>query len=116
MNYDKVVQFGTSVNRVGVANMQSLTLMPNEDAPAYHEAPGMEYTESQGLPAPGSPHLWLAALLVLVAALWLVNQHYQFGPLNLLFVLLVTIAGIALLKTFFGRFHVPGLSQVVMSV
>ena len=36
----------------------------------------------------GSPHLWLAALLVLVAALWIVNQHVRFGPLNLLFILM----------------------------
>lgn len=113
-NFDRVVQFGTSPSRVGVGNMQKLTLF--EDVPAYHEAPGQEMAENTGAPPPGSPHLWLAALIVLVVALWLTNQHYQFGPLNLLFVILTTVAGIALLKTVFAKFHVPGLSQVVLSV
>ena len=63
----------------------------------------------------GSPHLWLAALLILGAALWIVNQHYKFGVFNLMFIVLVVIAVSVLLKTIFGRFHVPGLSQVIMA-
>lgn len=113
-NFDRVVQFGTSPQRVGVANMQKLTLF--EDVPAYHESPGMEFDENTGGPPPGSPNLWLAALVVLTAALWLMNQHFKFGPLNLIFMVLVVISGIALAKTFAGRFHVPGLSQVILSV
>lgn len=112
-NFDRVVQFGTSPQRVGVANMQKLTLF--EDVPAYHESPGQEFAENTGAPPPGSPHLWLAALLVLVTALWIVNRHFSFGPLNLVFIILVTISGIVLLKTVFGKFHVPGLSQVVLA-
>ncbi len=112
MAYDRVVQSGTSVNRVGVANMQRLTLF--EELPLLHQSPGEEMAAQEERPS-GSPHLWLAALLVLVAALWIVNQHVRFGPLNLLFILLAVIAGIVLLKTFFARYHVPGLSQVILA-
>lgn len=112
-NFDRVVQTGISPQRVGVANMQALTLF--EDVPAFHEAPGQEFAENTGGPPPGSPHLWLSALIVLIVALWIVNQHFKFGPLNLMFIILTTIAGIVLLKTIFGKFHVPGLSQVVMA-
>ena len=115
MNFDRVTQFGTSVNRVGVSNMQGLTLMPSDDNANIHASPQEEFDGTMGAQPPGSPHLWLAALLVLVAALWIVNQHYSFGPLNLAFILIATVAGIVLLKTFFGRFHVPGLSQVILS-
>ena len=93
--------------------MSGLTLF--RDSVQYHESPGQEFEESTASPPPGAPHLWLAALLVLVAALWIVNQHFKFGPLNLAFVVLVTMAGFVLLKAFFGRYHVPGLSQVILA-
>jgi hypothetical protein len=112
--YDRVVQSGISTQRVGVANMQGLTLFRNV-GPASHEAPQQE-AESAAMPLEeGQPHLWLAALLVLVAALWITNQHFSFGPLNLAFVILTVIAGTVLLKTIFGRVHIPGLSQVILA-
>lgn len=112
--YDKVTQSGISVNRVGAANMSGLTLFQGV-GPAYHESPGEEERASAGAGDEGSPHLWLAALLVLAATLWIVNQHYSFGPLNLMFLVLVFVAGSVLLKTIFGRFHVPGLSSVILA-
>ena len=111
---DRVVQSGISTQRVGVGNMQGLTLFSGV-GPAYHESPGQEEAESAGVDNQGSPHLWLAALLVLAATLWIVNQHYEFGPLNLAFIILVVMAGSVLLKTIFGRFYVPGLSPVILA-
>lgn len=112
--YDRVVQSGVSTQRVGVANMQGLTLF-RDVGPASHEAPVVEAETNAMPPQEGSPHLWLAALIVLAVALWITNQHFDFGPLNLAFIVLVTMAGMVLLKTIFGRFHVPGLSQVVLA-
>jgi hypothetical protein len=113
--FDRVVQSGISTQRIGAANMQGLTLF-KDIGPDYHLAPDVEATENAmaGVEE-GSPHLWLAALLVLVAALWIVNQHYKFGVFNLAFIVLVVMASSVLLKTVFGKFHVPGLSQVVLS-
>jgi hypothetical protein len=111
--YDRVTQSGIAPQKVGVAGMPGLTLF--RDSPNYHEAPTQEFDEATAAPPPGAPHLWLAALLVLVAALWIVNQHVKFGPLNLAFVVLVTMAGFVLLKAIFGKYHVPGLSQVVLA-
>lgn len=112
--FDKVTQSGISVNRIGAANMQGLTLFQGV-GPQYHESPGQEEAESEGVSDQGSPHLWLAALLVLAATLWIVNQHYEFGPLNLAFIILVVMAGSVLLKTIFGKFYVPGLSPVILA-
>lgn len=115
MALDRVTQSGISVNRVGVANMQRETLF-RDIGPAYHEAPGVEAAEAaQAGVEEGSPHLWLAALLVLAAALWILNQHYKFGVFNLAFIVLVVLATSVLLKTFAGRFHIPGLSQVILA-
>jgi hypothetical protein len=113
--FDRVVQSGVSTQRVGVANMQGLTLFKSI-GPDYHIAPDVEASEAAmaGVEE-GSPHLWLAALLVAIAALWIVNQHYKFGVFNLMFIVLVVIAVSVLLKTVFGRFHVPGLSQVILA-
>lgn len=115
MAFDRVVQSGISTQRVGVSNMQGLTLF-RDIGPDYHLAPDVEAEENAmaGVEQ-GSPHLWLAALLVLIAALWIVNQHYKFGVFNLAFIVLVVIATSVLLKTVLGRFHVPGLSQVVLA-
>lgn len=110
---DRVAQFGFSRN-VGVANMQGLTLF--QDVNLQPGSPETEAQSNNGVPqASGSPHLWLAALIVGAAALWIVNQHVAFGPLNLLFILMAVIAGIVLLKTFFGRYYVPGLSPVILA-
>lgn len=115
MAFDRVVQSGVSTQRVGVANMQGLTLF-RDIGPDYHLSPEVEADEAAmaGVEE-GSPHLWLAALLVAIAALWIVNQHYKFGVFNLAFIVLVVIAVSVLLKTVFGRFHVPGLSQVILA-
>lgn len=112
--FDRVTTAGIAPHKVGVAGMPALTLFQTV-GPAYHEAPGQEAAESAAPVEEGSPHLWLAALLVLVAALWIVNQHVQFGPLNLAFLVIVVMAVSVVLKTIFGRFHVPGLSQVVLA-
>lgn len=114
MAMDRVVQSGISTQRVGVANMQGLTLF-RDVGPGSHEAPQMEAQAAAQNTDQGQPHLWLAALLVLVAALWITNQHYSFGPLNLAFVTLTVIAVSVLLKTIFGRINVPGLSQVILA-
>lgn len=117
--YDRMVQSGIAVNRIGVAGMPGLTLFPGgpdaSDNPNLHESPGQEFRENQGLPPQGSPHLWLSALLVLVAALWIINQHVKFGPLNLAFIILSTMAGFVLAKALLGKYHVPGLSAVVLA-
>lgn len=114
-SFDRVVQSGISTQRVGVANMQGLTLMSGI-GPDYHEAPQQEADENAmaGVQE-GSPHLWLAALLVLVAALWIINQHYKFGVFNLAFIVVTVLAMSVLLKAIFGKYHVPGLSQVIMA-
>src|SRR4029077_5755522 len=110
---DRVAQFGFSRN-VGVANMQGLTLF--RDTNTSPGSPEVEAESNSGAnQASGSPHLWLAALIVGAAALWILNQHVTFGPLNLLFILIAVIAGIVLLKTFFGRYYVPGLSPVILA-
>lgn len=114
MAYDRVVQSGISTQRVGVANMQGLTLF-KDVSPASHEAPQQE-AEAAAMPQDqGQPNLWLAALFVLIAALWVTNRNIDFGPLNLAFVILTVIAGTVLLKTIFGRIHIPGLSQVILA-
>ena len=113
--YDRVTQSGISTNRVGVGNMQGLTLF-RDIGPAAHLAPDVEAQEAaQAGVEEGSPHLWLAALLVLGAALWIINQHYKFGVFNLAFIVLVVISVSVLLKTIFGRVHIPGLSQVILA-
>lgn len=114
MAFDRVTTAGMAPNRVGVAGMPALTLFQTV-GPQYHERPGQEAAESEAPAEEGSPHLWLAALLVLAGTLWVINQHFGFGPLNLMFLVLVFIAGSVLLKTVFGRFHVPGLSQVILA-
>jgi uncharacterized membrane protein len=111
--YDRMVQQGTSTQRVGVANMQGLTLF--RDTPNYHQAPQEEFDASTAAPPPGAPHLWLAALLVLVAALWIINQHYKFGPLNLAFIIVSTMAGFVLLKALAAKYYVPGLTPVILA-
>lgn len=112
--YDRVVQSGISTQRVGVSNMSGLTLMRNV-GPASHEAPQEEAQSAAQYQPEGQPHLWLAALLVLVAALWILNRNISFGPFNIAFGVIATIAVIVLLKTVFGRIHVPGLSQVILA-
>lgn len=115
MAFDRVVQSGISTQRVGVSNMQGLTLF-RDIGPDYHLSPETEADENAmaGVET-GSPHLWLAALLVLAAALWIMNQHFKFGVFNLAFIVLVVISVSVLLKTIFGKFHVPGLSPVILA-
>jgi hypothetical protein len=115
MAFDRVTQSGISVNRVGAANMQGLTLF-RDIGPDYHLSPDVEATEAaMAGTEQGSPHLWLAALLVLAAALWILNQNYKFGVFNLAFIVLVVLSTTVLLKTIFGRFHIPGLSPVILA-
>jgi hypothetical protein len=119
--FDKVTQSGISTQRVGVANMQGLTLM-GSDEPEYHIPPEAEAGNDSV--TKGNPAMILVGLILILVMFWLIRQNSAvlqkealgLNLFNVLTIAITAIVGITLFKFLFSRFPVPGVTPLVAAV
>ena len=126
--FSRETTYGTDTGSRGAANAQSIT-MPFDDnvSPEVFQSFAAEYDtmEAESHPATGgSPLTFLFILLGLIVALFIVRrsspvlESQAFGVNWLTFAEVTTMAafGILLLKAFFGRFPVRGITPAVAAL
>lgn len=117
--FDRVTQGGISTSRLGVANMQGLTL-PYDQADDHTPPAAAENEAMFG----GNPSVVLIGFAGLLALLWFVRRHsshlqqeaFGINVFNLLVITLTAIVGIVTFKLVFNRVPVPGVTALVNAV
>lgn len=122
---DRVSQYGIDTSGRGAANMSALSIPRNFQA--VHTSPGSEVDDANpdNHPATGGNPLTLVFILLgLIVAMFFVHKSSAvikgetFGVNWFSFVEVGVMATffILLLKTFFGRYHVRGITNAVASI
>ncbi len=125
MAFDRVSQYGTDTTSRGVAGFQGLTVPGNFQS--VHESYGAERDEADPDAHPatgGNPLVFVFILLGLIIAMFFVHRSSSvikgetFGVNWFTFIETGVFATffILLLKAFFGRFHVAGITNAVASI
>lgn len=126
--FDRQTQYGTDPTSRGGANAQAITMPFGEHvSPEVFESFGAEYDtmDSESHPATGgSPVTFLFILLGLIIAMFILHrsssvlERETFGVNWMSFAQVTVMAsfGILLLKAFFGRFPVRGITPGVAAI
>jgi len=125
MAFDRVSQYGVDPMGRGAANMSALTVPRNFFA--VHTSAGNEVDEANPEDHPatgGNPLTFVFLLLGLIVVMFFVHrsssflQQNSFGVNWFTFIETGVLATffILLIKAFFGRFHVPGITNAVAAI
>ena len=125
MAFDRVSQYGTDTMGRGAANMSALTVPKNFFS--AHVSPGAEVDEGDAEAHPataGNPTTFLFILIGLIVALFFLRKSSSvlerdtFGVnwFSFFQIGIMATAFILLEKAFFGRFHVPGITNAVAAI
>jgi len=123
--FDRVSQYGVDTMGRGAGNMSALTVPRN--FASVHFSPGNEVDEANPEEHPatsGNPLTFLFILLALIVVMFFIHRSSSvikgetFGVNWFTFIEVGTMATffILLLKAFFGRFNVPGITNAVAAI
>lgn len=123
--FDRVSQYGVDTMGRGAGNMSALTVPRN--FASVHFSPGNEVDEVNPEEHPatsGNPLTFLFILLALIVVMFFIHRSSSvikgetFGVNWFTFIEVGTMATffILLLKAFFGRFNVPGITNAVAAI
>lgn len=123
--FDRVSQYGVDMTGRGTDNMRALTVP--QMSQSYRTSPAEEVDEANPETHPatgGNPLTFLFIIIGTIVALYFVRQSSPIVERNtfglnwftFLQVTVMSIGGILLTKAFFGRWHVPGISNAVAAI
>ena len=125
MAFDRVSQYGTDTMSRGAANMSALTVPRGFQSSFNSPSSEVDEGDAEAHPATGgNPLTFLFILLGLIVAMFFLHKSSSvikgdtFGVNWFTFfeVGVMATAFILLEKAFFGRFHVPGITNAVAAI
>ena len=125
MPFDRVSQYGTDTMSRGAANMSALTVPRGFQSSFNSPSSEVDEGDAEAHPATGgNPLTFVFILLGLIVAMFFLHKSSSvikgdtFGVNWFTFfeVGVMATAFILLEKAFFGRFHVPGITNAVAAI